>query len=164
MRDYIFFCLFKKFSYYFSKILFFIIFKMLFLTRISKLLLLLGFILVSSIILSVHTISASSDITSSSFVVPVDTFSPLGDWLIEWGATWNVNSLLERVLNALIVIFWVAAVFFMTLGAWYMIIYHGQDELLSKWKTIFTSGLIALVVALSAWLIVRLFIYLLYTS
>jgi hypothetical protein len=43
-----------------------------------------------------------------------------------------------------------------------MIIYHGQDEFLSKGKSIFTAGLIALVVALSAGLIVRLFSALLY--
>lgn len=137
---------------------------MLFLTQVLRLLFVLCFLISSCLAVWVNPIQASSDITSSSFVVPVGTFSPLGEWLIEWGSRGNVNSLLERVLNALIVIFWVAAVFFMTLGAWYMIIYHGQDELLSKWKTIFTSGLIALVVALSAWLIVRLFIYLLYTS
>ena len=107
--------------------------------------------------------TASTDITSTSFTVPVSTFSPLWTGLIAWGSSWNVDSLLARVLNALILLFWVAAVFFMTLWAWYMIIYHGQDELLSKWKTIFTSWLIALVVALSAWLIVRLFIFLLYS-
>jgi hypothetical protein len=56
----------------------------------------------------------------------------------------------------------VFAVFIMTLWAWYMIIYHGQDEFLSKWKSIFMSWIIALAVALSAWVIVKLFAYLLY--
>ncbi|MCH8518767.1 hypothetical protein LAT59_03335 [Candidatus Gracilibacteria bacterium] len=110
-----------------------------------------------------HQADASTDITSPGFTVPISTFSPLGTGLVSGGSQANVDSLLARVLNALIVIFGVAAVFFMTIGAGYMIIYHGQDELLSKGKTIFTSGLIALVVALSAGLIVRLFIYLLYT-
>lgn len=137
---------------------------MLFLTQVLRFLLVLCTVVSSCLVAWVHPLQASSDITSSSFTVPVWTFSPLGTWLVEGWSSGNVESLLARVLNALIVIFWVAAVFFMTLGAGYMIIYHGQDELLSKWKTIFTSGLIALVVALSAWLIVRLFIYLLYTS
>lgn len=43
-----------------------------------------------------------------------------------------------------------------------MIIYHGQDDLLSRGKSIFTAGIIALVIALSAGIIVRLFAYLLY--
>lgn len=103
-------------------------------------------------------------IASPGFTVSVDTFSPF--WTaLSWDWTqWNVDNLLARILNALIIFIWVAAVFFMTVWAWYMIIYHWQDELLSKWKTIFTSWLIALVVALSAWIIVRLFVFLLYGS
>lgn len=58
--------------------------------------------------------------------------------------------------------FGVLSVFIMTIGAGYMIIYHGQDEFLSKGKSIFVSGLIALAVALSAGLIVQLFSALLY--
>ncbi len=50
----------------------------------------------------------------------------------------------------------------MTIGAGYMIIYHGQDDLLSKGKTIFLSGIISLAIALSAGVIVNLFAYLLY--
>ncbi len=59
-------------------------------------------------------------------------------------------------------IFGALAAFIMTIGAGYMIIYHGQDDLLSRGKTIFTSGIIALVVALSAGIIVRIFTYILY--
>jgi hypothetical protein len=51
----------------------------------------------------------------------------------------------------------------MTIWAWYMIIFHGQDELLSKWKYIFMSWIIALVVALSSYYIVSLLRYLLYS-
>jgi hypothetical protein len=50
----------------------------------------------------------------------------------------------------------------MTIGAGYMIIYHGQDEFLSRWKAIFMSGIISLAIALSAGIIVRLFTYILY--
>ena len=103
-------------------------------------------------------------IASPEFTVSVATFSPFWTGL-SWGGTrGNVDNLLARVLNALILFIWVAAIFFMTIGAGYMIIYHGQDELLSKWKTIFTAWLIAIVVALSAWIIVRLFVVLLYGS
>ena len=80
------------------------------------------------------------------------------------GTKWSVGQFLATILEKLIIIFWVLSILIMTVGAWYMIIYHGQDEFLSKWKSIFVSGLIALAVALSAGVIVRLFAYLLYST
>jgi len=50
----------------------------------------------------------------------------------------------------------------MTIGAGYMIIYHGDESLLSRGKSIFTAGLISLAIALSAGLIVKFISYLLY--
>ena len=105
---------------------------------------------------------SSWGITSTEFMINPRTFSPGGNSLWTGWTQRNVDNLLTRVLNVLIVVFWVMSVFVMTIGAGYMIIYHGQDEMLSKGKSIFVSGIIALVIALSAWLIVRLFIYLLY--
>lgn len=110
-----------------------------------------------------YHVFASSDITSTDFTVPVDAFSPIGTWLIQGRSTENINNLLVRIISALIIFFGVAAAFIMTIGAGYMIIYHGQDELLSKWKSIFLAGIIALVVALSAGIIVRLFTNILYS-
>lgn len=43
-----------------------------------------------------------------------------------------------------------------------MIIYHGDEELLSRGKGIFTAGISALVISLSAYYIVDLVGYLLY--
>jgi hypothetical protein len=106
--------------------------------------------------------SLEADITDTSFTIDVGTITPGGNALIRDGAGATVENVLAITLNKLIVVFWVLAVFIMTIGAWYMIIYHWQDELLSKWKSIFFSGIIALVVALSAWIIVNLFTYLLY--
>ena len=101
----------------------------------------------------------------TGFNISVSTFSPLGTGLIDgWNSSsWNVSFLLLRILNQLIVAFWVLAVFIMTIGWGYMIIYHGQDDLLSRWKSIFISGIISLAIALSAWILVRLFAYLLYS-
>jgi hypothetical protein len=45
-----------------------------------------------------------------------------------------------------------------------MIFYHGQDELLSKGKSIFMSGLIALIVALASYYIVSLVRFILYSG
>lgn len=106
---------------------------------------------------------ASSDITSTDFEISVWAFTPGSTTLIdEDNAGGTINNVLLTILEKLILVFGVCAIFIMTLWAGYMIIYHGQDEFLSKWKSIFTSWLIALVVALSAWFIVRLFTLILY--
>ncbi len=105
---------------------------------------------------------AWDDITTTDFTIDVGTMTPGGTALIKDGAGETVENFLAVALNKLIVIFWVLAVFIMTIGAGYMIIYHGQDEFLSKGKSIFLSGIIALAIALSAGVIVNLFTYLLY--
>lgn len=107
---------------------------------------------------------AGDDITKPDFMIDVNTISPGGESLVDpdGDGRVTVNNVLTTVLNKLVVVFWVIAVFIMTIGAGYMIIYHGQDEFLSKGKSIFMSGIIALVIALSAGVIVNLFKYLLY--
>jgi len=109
---------------------------------------------------SVH-LWAVNDITSTSFTIPVWTFWST-ELIDEDTAGGTVNNILLTILEKLILVFGACAIFIMTIWAGYMIIYHGQDEFLSKWKSIFMSGIIALVVALSAGLIVRLFSFLLY--
>ena len=79
-----------------------------------------------------------------------------------WTAKETIDEWLGLIVNRLMVAFWVLSLFIMTIGWWYMIFAHGQDELLNKWKSIFTSGLIALAVALWAWIIMKLVIFLLY--
>lgn len=108
------------------------------------------------------TTAASNNIKDADFEINVADITPGNTSLIGAGAGETVDNVLLTILEKLIVVFWVFAVFIMTIGAWYMIIYHGQDEFLSKWKSIFLSGIIALAVALSAWVIVKLFAYLLY--
>jgi len=112
-------------------------------------------------LLSLCFVQASTDITSTSFTIPVWTFWST-ELIDEDTAGGTVNNVLLTILEKLILVFGACAIFIMTIWAGYMIIYHGQDEFLSKWKSIFMSGIIALVVALSAWLIVRLFSFLLY--
>ena len=112
-------------------------------------------------LLGLTALHASTDITSPNFTIPVWTFwsTELIDDDTAWG---TINNVLMTVLEKLILVFGACAIFIMTIWAGYMIIYHGQDEFLSKWKSIFMSWIIALVVALSAWIIVRLFTFLLY--
>ena len=127
--------------------------------------LIVGIIFCVAVVSGIDILQASSDITSSDFEIDVSAFTPWDntDTLIDNdSAGGTVNNVLTTVLQKLILVFWACAVFIMTIGAWYMIIYHGQDEFLSKWKSIFMSGIIALAVALSAGFIVRLFALLLY--
>lgn len=106
--------------------------------------------------------AASNNIKDADFEINVGDITP-GNTSLIWAGAWEtIDNVLLTILEKLIVVFGVLAVFIMTIGAWYMIIYHGQDEFLSKWKSIFMSGVIALAVALSAWVIVKLFAYLLY--
>lgn len=102
-------------------------------------------------------------IHKTSFKINVSDFTP-GDTslAVSWDSKGTVNNILGQILNLLIVAFWVFALFFMTIGAGYMIIYHGQDEFLSRGKSIFVAGLISLAVALSAGMIVKFVAYLLY--
>lgn len=108
--------------------------------------------------------SSWGDVTDTSFEIPVQDFTFGGTQFLGEGkgTTEVVGSVLSTTLEKLIVIFGALAAFIMTIGAGYMIIYHGQDDLLSRWKSIFMAGVIALVIALSAGIIVRLFTYILY--
>jgi hypothetical protein len=108
------------------------------------------------------TCGASNNIKDANFEINVSDITPGSVDLIWAGAGETIDNVLLTVLEKLIVVFGVFAVFIMTVGAGYMIIYHGQDEFLSKWKSIFMSWILALAVALSAWVIVKLFAYLLY--
>lgn len=75
-----------------------------------------------------------------------------------------VNNVFGTVIQKLMVALWALSVLIMTVGWWYIILYHGQDELLSKGKSIFMSGVIALIVALSSYMIVGLLRFILYNT
>lgn len=105
----------------------------------------------------------SDDLTQSDFSLNPSTFSPSTSTLI-WSSdmSWTVTEILIKVIDILIIAFWVLALLVMTIWAWYMIIYHGQEEFLSKWKTIFNAWLISLIIAFSAWMIISFINYLIY--
>lgn len=111
--------------------------------------------------------SSSQDPSSVDFMINVWDLTPgwkaISSEAWEWADSSKIwTTLLQSFINKLMIAFWVLSLLIMTIWAWYMIIYHGQDELLSKWKTIFTSWLIALIVALSAWILVKMLAYFLY--
>lgn len=99
----------------------------------------------------------------SSFMIDTNDFVPGGKSIKTWStAKENINKALWTIIQKLMVALWILSLFIMTIWAWYIILYHGQDELLSKWKSIFMSGIIALVVALTSYYLVSLVTYILY--
>lgn len=105
--------------------------------------------------------SSSDSICSSAFTIQLDDFWLAGELI--WGtAKETANNVIGRIIQSMMILIWVVALFIMTIGAGYMIIYHGDEELLSRGKGIFTAGISALVISLSAYYIVDLVGYLLY--
>lgn len=104
----------------------------------------------------------SQDITKETFTIDTDTFSVW--WKnLKW-ATWKetINNTLWTFIKKLMIALWVISLLIMTIWAWYIILYHGEDEYLSKWKSIFKAWIISLVVSLSSYYIVNLIWYILY--
>jgi hypothetical protein len=101
-------------------------------------------------------------IQKPNFTIKVEKFSPAGEFLIGNTGQATVKNVLATLIDKLIIAFWVLALFIMTIGAGYIIIHHGEDEFLSRGKSIFIAGLTSLAVALSAGLIVKFISYLLY--
>jgi hypothetical protein len=104
---------------------------------------------------------ANSDVSSESFSIRVNDISPWMD--IHWGdSKESVNFALWTIIQKLMIALWSLALLIMTIWAWYIILHNWQDELLSKWKSIFMSGVIALIVALSSYYIIAILSYILY--
>lgn len=76
----------------------------------------------------------------------------------------GTNMLLGTIIEKLMVALGILSVLIMTVWGGYIILYHGQDELLSKGKSIFMSWVVALVVALSSYMIVGLLRFILYNN
>ena len=127
---------------------------------IKKIVLFLLLFSVLSIWFTTNWIAA--DITSPGFMINVWDIAPGWSELDGGSAVGTWEKVLQTIITKLMIAFWVLALLVMTIGWGYMIFYHGQDDLLSKWKTIFSAWLIALAVALSAWILVKVVAYILY--
>ena len=110
------------------------------------------------------SVDANQDISDAGFTIDVWTITPTDTTSLSGSSSDVIEDLWNTIITKLITAFWVLSLLVMTIGAWFMIIYHGQDELLTRWKSIFSYGLISLAVALSAWLLVNFVSYLLYWS
>lgn len=106
---------------------------------------------------------ASGDcIDQESFMIDTSIFSAGGTGLKKEDSQATINFALGTLIQKLMIALWIVSLLIMTIGAGYMILYHGEDEYLSKWKSIFTAGIISLLVALSSYYIVNLVVYILY--
>jgi len=105
----------------------------------------------------------SQDITSSDFIIETDFISVWWENLkVEWNSKATINKVLWTIIQKLMIALWVVSLFIMTIWAWYIILFHGQDEYLSKWKNIFIAWITSLVIALSSYYLVNLVWYILY--
>lgn len=101
-------------------------------------------------------------IDKDSFMIDTSLFSAWWKWLKQENSQATINYTLGSIIQKLMIALWVISLLIMTIGAWYIILYHGEDEYLTKWKWIFTAWIISLVIALSSYYIVNLVAYILY--
>lgn len=106
--------------------------------------------------------SSSDDLTSPDFIINVNDISP---WIVwKWNNTnERINWLLWTFIQKMMIALWSLSILIMTVWAWYIVFHNWQDELLSKWKSIFMAWVYAMIVALSSYLLVSIVRYILYT-
>ncbi len=103
-------------------------------------------------------------LNSTEFMINTNDITPWNKTYDTWDLTGTTNNLLSTIIQNLMVAIWVIALLVMSIWAWYMIFYHWQDEMLSKWKTMFTTWITALVIALSSYYLVSLVRFILYNQ
>ncbi len=103
-------------------------------------------------------------LNSAEFEINVNDISP---WInISSEATTSaekVNFLLWTLIQKMMIALWSLSILIMTVWGWYMILHNWQDELLSKWKSIFMSWIYAMIVALSSYYLIAIVRFLLYS-
>lgn len=104
----------------------------------------------------------SGDLSTTNFMINVSEISPWWSGLIGSSAEATIENTLKRSIERLIIAISTIALLVMTIGAGYIILYAGEDERLTRGKTIFTGWLIAVGVSLLSWIMVQLVSYLLY--
>lgn len=138
---------------------------------IFTVLILLSFFIWNNVFASWWTTSAADawwgwwpdDISSKDFEIDTWVFT-IGWKSLKWAsAKETINNTLWNIIQKLMIALWVIALFVMTVWAWYMVLYHGEDEYLTKWKNIFVWWITALIVALSSYYLVNLVWYILYS-
>lgn len=104
------------------------------------------------------------DITSKWFQIKVGNLTPGMSKESAGVETTSelINFALGTLIQKLMIALWSLAILVMTIWGGYIVLHHGQDELLSKWKAIFMSWVYALVVALASYYIIAIVRFILY--
>jgi len=108
----------------------------------------------------------SKKINSDKFEIKVSDFVPGGKFIKDKKdktSKETVDYILWFFIQKLMITLGSIALVIMTVWAGHMIIFYWQDELLSKWKSIFIAGITSLVVALSSYYLISLIRYILYS-
>lgn len=107
--------------------------------------------------------SDSWDLTTSEFEINVDSISP---WInSQWtDTTQRVNWLLGTIIQKMMIALWSLSIFIMTIWAGYMVLHNWQDELLSKWKSIFMAWIYSVLIALSSYYLISIIRFMLYST
>jgi hypothetical protein len=99
----------------------------------------------------------------SDFQINVGEFTPGGkDFIWQGSGKETLNLFLWTIVRRLMVALWIVSLFIMTIGAWFMITYGGNDSNLTKGKAILKAGLVSLFVALSSYTIITILTFILY--
>lgn len=101
-------------------------------------------------------------LNSPNYMFPTSEFVPGGTFKWWKDTQEKVENWLVKIIQNLMIPFWVLATIIMTIWAWYMVLHNWDDEMLNKWKKIFKMWIISIVIALSSYLLVELLKNLLY--
>lgn len=105
------------------------------------------------------------DLTSKTFMINVDSISPWINSPTEAKTTTQrVNWLLGTIIQKMMIALWSLSIFIMTIWAGYMVLHNWQDELLSKWKSIFMAWIYSVLIALSSYYLISIIRFMLYST
>ena len=111
-----------------------------------------------------NTTDSKNDISNPDFIIEVDKLFP---WVKTWGQTEDINQtagiLIWTAIQKLMILLWFLSLAIMVVWTAYIVAYHGQDELLTKWKSMFVAGLSAMVIALLSYYIISLLRFVLFS-
>lgn len=103
------------------------------------------------------------DISSSSFMLDVSKLSPSEHVYNMWAED-NIKELSKRIINIALIMLPTLSLLFMVIGAIMMITSGGSSEKITKWKNIVIYNIVAIVVALLSYSIVKLIIWILWSN
>jgi len=103
------------------------------------------------------------DISSPAFMLDVSKLSP-SDTKYDMWAEDNIKELSMKIVRIALVMLPTLSLLFMVFGAIMMITSGGSSEKITKWKNIVIYNIVAIVVALLSYSIVKLIIWILWSN